>query len=311
VATTVTGFVLGLLGLLLAAGGGWLAALGGSWAYIGLGLGLTVTGVLLLRHRRDALAVYAALLLATLVWALWEVGLDRWALVPRGALFALLGLWLLTPWVDRPLGAAHRTPAAARSGWRGPRGALAGVMVLLVLTALLSMARDGFGQRGSVQTPPAGSVPADDWHAYGGSGFGQRYSALTDITPQTVQRLEPAWTFHTGDTRRPTDPAESTFEVTPLKIGDTLYLCTPHSWVIALDAATGRERWRFDPQVNVDLSSQHLTCRGVSYFDGTSPAPACAPARSPGCIATAPCATRCRRCCRSRFRWAWPASAAR
>ena len=75
-AATVTGFVLGLLGLLLAAGGGWLAALGGSWACIGLGPGLTVTGVLLLRHRRDALAVYAAQLLATLVWALWEVDLD-------------------------------------------------------------------------------------------------------------------------------------------------------------------------------------------------------------------------------------------
>lgn len=108
-----------------------------------------------------------------------------------------------------------------------------------------------------------------------------------------MQRLEPAWTFHTGDTRRPTDPAESTFEVTPLKIGDTLYLCTPHSWVIALDAATGRERWRFDPQVSVDLSSQHLTCRGVSYFDGTSPAPAMpAVAAAGAALAPASCTRR-------------------
>ena len=99
-AAIVTGWIIGVLGVLLAAGGAWLATLGDTWAYIVLGLGWAVTGALLIARRRAALWVYAALLLFTLVWSLFEAGLDRWALAPRCALFWLVGLWLLTPWVS-------------------------------------------------------------------------------------------------------------------------------------------------------------------------------------------------------------------
>jgi quinoprotein glucose dehydrogenase len=108
-------------------------------------------------------------------------------------------------------------------------------------------------------------VPPGEWHAYGRTWFGQRYSPLDQITTENVGRLEVAWTYHTGDLRRPTDPLETTYEVTPLKVGDLLYLCTPHNFVIALDAGTGEERWRFDPKVPDNINRQHLTCRGVSY----------------------------------------------
>ena len=58
--------------------------------------------------------------------------------------------------------------------------------------------------------------------------------------------------------------------MTPLKIDDTLYLCTPHDLVFALDAETGREKWRFDAKIQRPpfQNTQHLTCRGLSYFDG-------------------------------------------
>jgi quinoprotein glucose dehydrogenase len=69
---------------------------------------------------------------------------------------------------------------------------------------------------------------------------------------------------------RPSDPIERTFEVTPLKVGDLLYLCSVRQNAIALDAATGQERWRFDPKIAVGHTSQHLTCRGLAYFDGTN-----------------------------------------
>ena len=85
--------------------------------------------------------------------------------------------------------------------------------------------------------------------------------------------LRVAWTYRTGET--PTEPsllAKYRFEATPLKIDDTLYLCTPRNRVVALDAETGRQRWKFDPQVPVD-SGWSTACRGVSYWrDAAAPA---------------------------------------
>jgi len=81
-----------------------------------------------------------------------------------------------------------------------------------------------------------------------------------------VAGLELAWQFRTGDVRgQPGDPVETTFEVAPLKIGRRLFLCTPHQSVIALDAASGRQLWRYTAMERTGLALQHLTCRGLSY----------------------------------------------
>ncbi|WP_313489293.1 membrane-bound PQQ-dependent dehydrogenase, glucose/quinate/shikimate family, partial [Stutzerimonas nitrititolerans] len=114
-------------------------------------------------------------------------------------------------------------------------------------------------------------VPAGEWHAYGRTQHGTRYSPLAQITPSNVDRLEPVWHYRTGDVRRPGDPEETTYEVTPLMVDDSLYLCTPHNLVIALDAETGEERWRFDPQVPDSSNRQHLTCRGLAYHASAGP----------------------------------------
>src|SRR3546814_9380048 len=58
---------------------------------------------------------------------------------------------------------------------------------------------------------------------------------------------------------------EFNFEATPIKIGDSVYFCTPHRDVIALDAVTGKERWRFDPN-NDTSANTYLSCRGVAYY---------------------------------------------
>ena len=58
----------------------------------------------------------------------------------------------------------------------------------------------------------ASPMPAGEWHAYGRTGHGQRYSPLADITPENVDRLEVAWHYRTGDVRgRDGDPEETTF----------------------------------------------------------------------------------------------------
>jgi quinoprotein glucose dehydrogenase len=115
----------------------------------------------------------------------------------------------------------------------------------------------------------AQGVPAGEWHHFGRTSHGQRFSPLAQITPQNVQNLQVAWTFRTGDVRgRPGDPEETTFEVTPLKLGNRLFLCTPHQTAIALDATTGQEIWRTSPRIRGNLALQHQTCRGLSYHPG-------------------------------------------
>ncbi|STG52848.1 glucose dehydrogenase [Escherichia coli] len=51
-------------------------------------------------------------------------------------------------------------------------------------------------------------------------------------------------------------------KLTPIKVGDTLYLCTAHQRLFALDAASGKEKWHYDPELKTNESFQHVTCRG-------------------------------------------------
>ncbi|MEF2073974.1 glucose/quinate/shikimate family membrane-bound PQQ-dependent dehydrogenase [Consotaella aegiceratis] len=272
----ITGAILAIVGLGLAAGGLWLIVLGGSWYYAVAGAVLIVTAALLIGRRPAALWIYGLFVVGTLAWAWWEVGFDWWKLAPRGDVVVLIGLWLLTPWITRGLG--RPTVRDALDRVRVHPGVFRGSGIVLTLALVLAVAAAAFSW---VYDPPlrAGNLPersaamADDlgvpdgeWHAYGRTAYGQRYSPLAQITPDNVAQLDVAWHYHTGDERgEPGDPTETTYEVTPLKIGDRLYLCTPHQNVIALDAVTGKEVWRYDPKIQGELALQHLTCRGLSY----------------------------------------------
>src|SRR5690606_1085957 len=92
-----------LFGVVLFVGGIWLIVLGGSWYYAVAGAVLLLTALLLFRSNVRALWLYAALVVATLAWALWESGFDWWPLAARGDVLFLLGLFMLSPWVTRPL----------------------------------------------------------------------------------------------------------------------------------------------------------------------------------------------------------------
>ncbi|WP_431511073.1 membrane-bound PQQ-dependent dehydrogenase, glucose/quinate/shikimate family [Variovorax sp. DAIF25] len=283
----VLALLIGLAGLGLVVAGGWLIALGGSWYYLLAGLGLVATALLLPRGGGRGLMVYALVVAFTLAWALWEVGLAWWPMAARGDLFFLLGLLLLTPWVARAL--ARRDGA----GIVASRRALSLVLAAFAVAAVLSWVRGDERLEGIAPQadppftgealPPAGA----DWTAYGGTAMGQRYSTLGQITPVNVSQLEEAWHYRTGDVRgQPGDPEETTFEVTPLKVGERLFLCTPHQSVVALDATTGQELWRHTPKIAPSLALQHLTCRGLSY----QPPPATAP--SPNLSADGACAAK-------------------
>ncbi len=265
----LTGIVVMALGLALLGGGAWLVALSGSAWYLVAGVGLTVSGALLLARRREALFIYGLVLIGTLVWALSEVGLDFWPLAARGDLIWPIGIWLLTPWVVRPL----RPEGRRADVWPLALAVIAGAVVLGL--ALMRDPHEILGLAGPPSAAPASSPdqPDADWRAYGRTQGGLRYSPLAQITPANAARLKVAWTFRTGDAQGLNDPTETTFEVTPIKVGDSLYLCSQHQRLFALDPATGRLKWSFDPKVKDNPTFQHLTCRGVSYHEDAGAAP--------------------------------------
>jgi quinoprotein glucose dehydrogenase len=269
--------VLVVIGVILAAGGVWLAALGGSLYYLLAGLGLIVAGLLFWRLQIWGAAVYGAVFAATLVWALWEVDFDGWGQVPR-----LVGpaiLMAFTLWAATGLAPTRRARRALTLGLGGFVLA-SGLFGLFVYTVGGPKAPGPLPAAQFAMNDPSLMSAGADWPAYGGTYAARRYSPLTQITPANVRKLQRAWVFHTGDL--PSAFAAKTYgaENTPLKVGDTLYVCTPKSRVIALDAASGRARWRYDPQVDDLWIPYTAACRGVAYFS------------VPGAPAGTPCANR-------------------
>lgn len=77
----------------------------------------------------------------------------------------------------------------------------------------------------------------ENWLTFGHGYANQRFSELDDIDRETVRDLAPAWTFYTG--------VKGSFQATPLVADGVMYVSTPFNHVLALDAATGAEIWRY------------------------------------------------------------------
>ncbi|MFG1496566.1 glucose/quinate/shikimate family membrane-bound PQQ-dependent dehydrogenase [Saccharospirillum sp. HFRX-1] len=249
-----------LIGLVLLGGGSWLLVLGGSWYYALAGLALIAIAITTVKHRRLAQWLYAALLATTALWSLAESGFYWWPLATRLGLLLLLAIPLLFPFRPRSPGIAVLLP----------------VWAIVSLGLLSSLAVDPTQTEGQIDssTPLAnaslGDSPDASWPAYGRNNYGQRYSPLEQINVDNVGDLELAWQYQTGDLKGPNDVTETTYEATPLKIGNSLYLCTPHNWLIALNADSGEEQWVYDAQVPPESQRQHQTCRGVSFLPPTN-----------------------------------------
>ncbi len=109
-------------------------------------------------------------------------------------------------------------------------------------------------------TPGVGSGTRD-WPVYRGDPGATQYAALAQIHAGNVHRLAPVWEYRTKDAA-----SGSTMYANPLIVDGVLYVTTPALKVVALDAATGRERWVFDPAPFFPgRRSLHLRNRGVAY----------------------------------------------
>ncbi len=109
-----------------------------------------------------------------------------------------------------------------------------------------------------------------NWITYGGDPEETRHSAADQITPENAGELGLVWSYEVGE-------GGGNQEATPLVWNGTMYSITNWSIVFALDAATGKEKWRFDPEVNQTTVRPRICCgvvqRGVALYEGLVIAP--------------------------------------
>lgn len=243
------------IGAYLAVRGSALIGLGGSWYYALAGSALIGVSTLLALRRKHAALLYSLILALTIVWSLFESGLDLLALLPRLAAWIVFGLWFLTPW--------HR--ASMRENYRRFVVAVptSAALAVLALSAVQKNEVIEF-ERQIVEKEDV----AEDWLHYGGSEKGTRFAELSQITPKNVSALQEVWRYNTNV------PYE--YKNTPIKVEDKIYTCTAGNIVIAVNAGTGKEVWRYNPKNKLsgwtwdDLSKGNTYsrgCRGVAYHE--------------------------------------------
>ena len=117
---------------------------------------------------------------------------------------------------------------------------------------------------------------ADGWSQYGASLNGDRYATPSAITPERVEHLSLAWVYRTGDATdgQAFDGNPSRFQATPILVQGKLIASTGFNRVFALDPATGKEIWTFDPKVDFSRPySEMFASRGVAAWHGPASAP--------------------------------------
>ena len=132
-----------------------------------------------------------------------------------------------------------------------------GVLLPLALTPVLLLVV--YSQSGEDRhVPPSGYR---DWKVYGGGADNLHYSALRLINRENVHKLEVAWTFDTGD-----EFPGSEMQCNPIVAHETLFTTTPKLRLVAIDAATGKQRWSFDPNQGKSVLGKARN-RGVAYWE--------------------------------------------
>ncbi len=119
-------------------------------------------------------------------------------------------------------------------------------------------------------------TPVDEtyknWKVYGGTKDGMHYSSLTEVDTNNVSQLQVAWAYHTGDADT---VSHSQIQCNPIIIDGMMYALTARMKLFAIDAATGTQRWLFDPKTYIALDTNEQTRlsmaftntgRGVAYW---------------------------------------------
>lgn len=260
------GGLMGVIGLALAIGGGYLATLGGSLYFLVMGLAMLIAAVLIIKRKPAGAWLYALAFVLTIAWALWDVGLTFWPLFSRLFMFGVLAFLvaLAYPWLKKQVGGTGR-------------GAPSYVLAALLAIALVA----GFGYTfvpapivaATEDVPVKPVAPGSEqknWEHWGNTTHGDRFAALDQINKTNINQLKVAWVAHTGDIPQ-SNGSGAEDQNTPLQIGNALYVCTAYGKVLSLEADTGKQQWVYDPKAQ---APNWQRCRGLGYFaDAEHPAP--------------------------------------
>ncbi|UPY96487.1 membrane-bound PQQ-dependent dehydrogenase, glucose/quinate/shikimate family [Pectobacterium sp. 21LCBS03] len=286
----ILGLIVTAIGAFFAYYGAKLIGLGGSPYFLVSGLVLLISGVLLWRKNVFGAYLYGAVLLGTVIWALWDVGLDFWPLVSR--LLTLTGIAILVA-LSLPL---LRNSAGKQPAWR-VAGLSAGVLALAFVATVAGM----FVPHAPVpssgdQLPLVPVKPGEEqqnWSNYGNTSGASRFVALDQVTRDNVKDLQVAWTYRTGDVPQSPGGGGAEDQQTPLQVGNRLFLCTPHNNIIAVDATSGEQLWKTEIGAH---QKKWMRCRGLAYFDATQPlAQPVVPGSTPVAQVSVPAGAVCQR----------------
>nr|VUD32127.1 glucose dehydrogenase [Raoultella sp. NCTC 9187] len=225
-----------------------------------MGLAMVIASVLIFRNRRSGILLYALAFVASIIWAISDAGWTYWPLFSRLFVFGALALLSALVW---PFLSAKATA-------KGPVFGLAAALavVLAVSFGWMFRAQPLVSATEEVPVKPvAAGEQQKNWEHWGNTTHGDRFAALDQINKHNVNQLQVAWVAHTGDIPQ-SNGSGAEDQNTPLQIGDTLYVCTPYSKVLALDVDSGKEKWRYDSKAT---APNWQRCRGLGYYaDGVA-----------------------------------------
>ena len=257
-----------IIGLAIGIPGIKLVSLGGSAYFLVMGVAMLISALLIIKNRTSGIVLYALAFIASAIWAVSDVGWDFWPLFSRLFTFGVLAFLAALLW-----------PFLTATTNKKPAFGLAAAIALALLVSAGWMFKPQTlvtaNEDVPVQPVAKGSQQTD-WKHWGNTTHGDRFAALDQINKQNVNQLEVAWTAHTGDIPQ-SNGSGAEDQNTPLQVGDTLFVCTPYSKVLALDVDSGKEKWRYDSKAT---APNWQRCRGLGYYEDAQavPVPAAQPA---------------------------------
>lgn len=246
-------------GLFLTINGARLVSVGGSWYFVLMGLAQIISALLLFKQSIKGVWLYGFAYLATIIWALNEVGLQFWPLFSRLMVFG--GFAMLVAFTYPTLAKLKTQNMHAGNG-----GYMVGITIAVLLCVSLGLMFKEHNVITNSVTLATNTLKSEDvlldWQQYANTTKGTRFSGAEQINKNNIKNLEVAWTYRTGyiPYNSGSGPEDQN---TPLQVGDSVYICTPTNVVIALDPDTGIQKWRYDPKAT---SPNWERCRGLAYY---------------------------------------------